>query len=260
MLDLKQIRTISANLKKSFLFKPYIYLYGGEPTLNPAFRKIVNYLDMNDYKLSIITNTANLKATLHVIRRTKNLINVTFSANEKNMFNLKKYLLPKGKNINLNIPIDILLRPRLDLEKYFMDLDKVGFNYISIEHARLAPHNKYKKYLKKITAINETLKMRSKTPIFFFPNIKIKDQKDYYLSRDFPQKYCRCLLPWVNCQVRPDGQVSPCDEVDVFFGNIFSRSFRQIWFSKPYNDFRKRSLKNSKPYPICQRCSHRIYY
>ncbi|MFC1705555.1 radical SAM/SPASM domain-containing protein [Planctomycetota bacterium] len=68
-----------------------------------------------------------------------------------------------------------------------------------------------------------------------------------------------CYVGWIFCRILPNGDVSPCCRgVQIPLGNLHRDSFRQIWHSHAYQEFRRSALKLSKsdPYfhPIeCQR-------
>lgn len=49
-----------------------------------------------------------------------------------------------------------------------------------------------------------------------------------------------CTIGWLFCRVMADGQVAPCCRgVNIPMGNLHNRSFKEIWFSEKYNNFRK---------------------
>jgi len=59
-----------------------------------------------------------------------------------------------------------------------------------------------------------------------------------------------CYIGWLFARIMADGQVAPCCRgVCIPMGNINTRSFREIWHSKKYNDFRRRSLAGNKSDP-----------
>jgi len=68
-----------------------------------------------------------------------------------------------------------------------------------------------------------------------------------------------CKWPWKGSYITADGFVTPCcangsDPDKINFGNLFERSYEEIWNSKAYQDFRH-ELKSQTARPsICQDC------
>lgn len=71
-----------------------------------------------------------------------------------------------------------------------------------------------------------------------------------------------CHVPWVDIYITADGYAIPCpiqgtDPRLVNFGNLFEKSFDEIWNGDLYKDFR-RGLVSDNPSPICKDCVYRI--
>ncbi len=70
-----------------------------------------------------------------------------------------------------------------------------------------------------------------------------------------------CHVPWVDIYITADGYAIPCpiqgtDPRLVNFGNLFEKSFDEIWNGDLYKDFRRR-LVSDDPSPICRDCVYR---
>ncbi len=68
----------------------------------------------------------------------------------------------------------------------------------------------------------------------------------------------RCWRLWTNPVITSSGDVLPCcfdKEAKYKMGNINSLSFRDIWKSEKYNEFRKQVFSNRKNIDICQNCT-----
>lgn len=104
--------------------------------------------------------------------------------------------------------------------------------------------------------IKEIKNMRSKVSISFYPNYTDEEVRNYYSSFDFvPSSYKnRCLSPWMVAYIFPDGSVRPCQSLNFSAGNIREASFREIWNSERYRNFR-RVVKDKKAFPVCVRCT-----
>jgi radical SAM protein with 4Fe4S-binding SPASM domain len=67
----------------------------------------------------------------------------------------------------------------------------------------------------------------------------------------------QCVWPWESSYISKTGDVVPCciigDEKVVSFGNINKNSFKDIWNSENYKNFRT-DIKNNKIPSYCQNC------
>jgi len=104
--------------------------------------------------------------------------------------------------------------------------------------------------------IKEIRTMRSKASISFYPNYTDEEIRNYYSSFDFtPTSYRkRCISPWMVAYIFPDGSVRPCQSLNFSAGNIRDSSFRNLWNSERYRNFR-REVKKRKFFPVCVRCT-----
>jgi radical SAM protein with 4Fe4S-binding SPASM domain len=99
---------------------------------------------------------------------------------------------------------------------------------------------------------------RGKTvvPAFFYPNFTDEEIRSYYTSFDFlPSSYKRrCLSPWMEAYVLPDGKVKPCLSLGYQMGDLHEASFKEIWNGEQAMQFR-RLLKQRRYLPVCPRCT-----
>jgi len=55
-----------------------------------------------------------------------------------------------------------------------------------------------------------------------------------------------CYVGWIYARILTNGDIIPCCKAHLFaLGNLYKNSFKDIWFSKKYNEFRKKA-KNTK--------------
>jgi MoaA/NifB/PqqE/SkfB family radical SAM enzyme len=83
------------------------------------------------------------------------------------------------------------------------------------------------------------------------PDLDLAETRLYY---EQPTRFVhsrRCLRPWLNCSLLPNGDVIPC--LSYVAGNIKEQSFSQIWNSDRFRHFRRR-LRKSRLFPACARC------
>jgi len=60
-----------------------------------------------------------------------------------------------------------------------------------------------------------------------------------------------CYVGWIYARISTNGDVIPCCKAHLFpLGNLYKNSFKSIWFSEKYNEFRKKAknTKKSDPY------------
>lgn len=67
-----------------------------------------------------------------------------------------------------------------------------------------------------------------------------------------------CWKMWHSCVVTWDGKVVPCcfdKDAKYRLGDLNKQSFREIWHSEPYQQFRKNLLVSRKEIDICTNCT-----
>ncbi len=67
-----------------------------------------------------------------------------------------------------------------------------------------------------------------------------------------------CWKLWHSSVITWDGKVVPCcfdKDASHVMGDLKKRTFREIWNSEPYLDFRQRLLRSRKEIDICSNCS-----
>ena len=106
---------------------------------------------------------------------------------------------------------------------------------------------------------NRIKKRRNNIPIIFHPNIKSRNIEAYYTEKDYPYNKNKCFYPWFVLFIQPDGNIIPCDEIDVTIGNTKTESLKVLWNNAEYVNFRKSILVNGISHSICNRCDHREY-
>jgi MoaA/NifB/PqqE/SkfB family radical SAM enzyme len=85
-----------------------------------------------------------------------------------------------------------------------------------------------------------------------FPDLSFDGMKTYYQdSLSSIGKYRRCLSPWMNTRILPNGDVIPC--IDSFWGNLKKNNFFEIWNGDEAKRFRK-ALREAGTFPGCMRC------
>jgi len=97
---------------------------------------------------------------------------------------------------------------------------------------------------------------KSKLPILFVPNLKPEEIQTYYNEPENFFGYKKCISPWFQLDVMPNGDTVTCrDFPDFVTGNIKESSILEIYNSEKHRKFRRalRSCENGV-FPICSRC------
>jgi len=104
--------------------------------------------------------------------------------------------------------------------------------------------------------VKEIKSRKNKCPILFIPSIKTSEIPVYYNEPGNFLGYKRCLAPWFQVDIMPNGNVVNCrDFPDFVMGNIKETSLLQIYNNERFRAFR-RTLKKSRNgvLPLCSRC------
>ena len=111
--------------------------------------------------------------------------------------------------------------------------------------------------INKITQqIQEIKSSKFSTPILFVPDLRPDEIRTYYTEPENFFGYKRCISPWFQLDVMPNGDTVTCrDFPDFITGNIKERSILEIYNSEKHRKFRRalRSCENGV-FPICSRC------
>jgi len=68
----------------------------------------------------------------------------------------------------------------------------------------------------------------------------------------------QCWRMWQACVITWDGKIVPCcfdKDAKYQLGDLNKNTFNEIWFSKPYQEFRQNILKGRKQIDICTNCT-----
>ncbi len=68
----------------------------------------------------------------------------------------------------------------------------------------------------------------------------------------------KCWKMWQSCVITWDGGVIPCcfdKDANHTMGNVHEKSFKEIWNSKPYQNFRNALLHSRSEIEICKNCT-----
>lgn len=104
-----------------------------------------------------------------------------------------------------------------------------------------------------VVQIEAVKKRKSRVPVYFIPEMHPSQVRTYYRdSTRFVVKN-RCLDPWLNCHIMPDGDVLLCADLDWVSGNLQEADFKKIWNNERSRQLR-RELRRFLVFPACSRC------
>jgi radical SAM protein with 4Fe4S-binding SPASM domain len=95
-----------------------------------------------------------------------------------------------------------------------------------------------------------------RTPVLFVPDLKPEATRTYYTEPENFFGYKKCVSPWFQLDVMPNGDTVTCrDFPDFVTGNIMESSITEIYNNEKHRKFRQalRSCDNGV-FPICSRC------
>ena len=109
---------------------------------------------------------------------------------------------------------------------------------------------------KLIAKLDEVKALSSALDVSAYPNLTEDEIRRYYTSFEFmPTSYkARCMSPWMVAYIFPDATVRPCNSLCFVAGSLREHTFREIWNSPRYVEFRQ-SLQQERLFPACIRCT-----
>jgi len=87
------------------------------------------------------------------------------------------------------------------------------------------------------------------------PSLSGTDMRDYYLKPSEMFGYDKCVTPFLEVNIMPNGDVVTCrDYIDVKVGNIAEKKLLDIWNDEGFVRFRRLLLSKGGLLPQCTRC------
>lgn len=265
-MKIEDIKLIEKNIRRSFRWKPRIHLFGGEPTINNDFLEIVRYLTGKGYRISMTTNGAGLRELVEPICAAGARIEINLSLNtmdfKEQLSALDLFEKHDQKNrIYLNLACPINRENQDSLIDIIKTYDESHARCITLQHS-IFTENRVPDIdpvpLKK--QVEEIRKYKFRKPVIFFPDIKTDDIEHYYSNPEFPFNRNKCVLPWLVLFIKPNGDVTVCEEIETVIGNARSDKLSGVWNSEKYREFRQNIQRKGVSHPVCYRCCHRQYY
>ena len=250
-------KVIDQTYKKSYYLNFY---FQGEPFINPDFLEMVKYAD--DKKMYTATSTnahflneANAQKTIE-----SGLSRLTISIDGTTQETYESY--------RKNGSLEKVIAGTKNIIKWKKEL-KSNTPYIIFQFLVVKPNEHQIEDAKKLADELGVDEIRFKTAQLYdfkhgnnlMPSIekysryKKKADGTYRLKNRMLNE---CWRMWSSCVITWDGKVVPCcfdKDATHQLGEIEQTPLKEIWKSKPYNDFRKALLTNRQEIDICQNCT-----
>lgn len=93
-------------------------------------------------------------------------------------------------------------------------------------------------------------------PVSFVPNLPYSDIERYYTDPEDFLGWKKCLTPWVEANIMPNGDVVNCrDFPDMVMGNITQNTLLEIFNDENFKKFRRALAEQPDGvFPLCSRC------
>ena len=285
------------------VFKPRIYLWGGEPLMYPAFSGLLKYIEEKKQYAIVNTNGVLLERYAdELVGRGVDGLDISIDgppwihdeirgvpgtfdrviSGVRRLRESQERLRRKKPMVKVVCTISEMnqawLEKTLDLVESTGLFDAVIFNlgWFTTEKIGEANDRIFRKYLgcgsvswkdfvgalgrvdpKKVGSFMEMVNSRRKKrtiPVFFIPPISPQEVETYYSRPALLLGKKICFSPWLNPEIRPNGDVTFCpDFPDYIIGNLKEESFMEIWNGERARKFRAVLLKRGL-FPICSRC------
>jgi len=253
---------------------------GGEPFTHPDMFKILKLIKKYNFTVQVFTNLTMLsKEKLRKISEIGvdileiNLSGVTaktyskiHSCSEKVFYDLvesMKYLAKLGKTkFRIMNPICSLNYSEIpEMVKFGKE---VGAEAVYLGHLQTTPQTKYldlnekqrnevKKFVKKLDHDIEN------NFDYFLQVLDMNERKGSHTKELFDK--VGCLISFYEAQIHMDGTIAPCCLHPPIF-KIDNRSFKEIWGSIEYKDYREKVLelyKHKEKKMLCRGCEMCVY-
>lgn len=236
------------------------FYFQGEPYLNPDFLKMVKIASDNNLYTITSTNAHYLSDEVSKETIWSGLDEVVISIDGVTQDVYEQYRVGGKLNKVLEGAANIIKwKKQLKSRTPFVIFQFVAFS--SNEHQV----NDMKKLAKEMGAD----KVRIKTAqIYDFENSQQLIPKTDSLSRYKKNQsgaweiknplLNQCWRMWQACVITWDGKVVPCcfdKDAKYQLGDLTKTTFKEIWFSEPYQLFRQNILKSRKEIDICTNCT-----
>ena len=249
MLEPQLFESVVDQLHSTLIY--LTFYFQGEPYLNPHFLAMVKYASLKDIYTSTSTNghyldDKNSKKTVE-----SGLDRLIISIDGTTQESFAKYRIGGDlEKVIAGLKTLIKWKKELKIATPFIVLQFIVFR-----------HNEHE--IKEIKSMARLLGIHLQ-----IKTAQVYDESDKEILLPENKKYSRyhhtaelidsCWKMWHSCVITWDGKVVPCcfdKDAKYKLGDVKTASFKEIWQSEPYQNFRKSLLISRKEIDICTNCS-----
>ena len=258
MMELTTFKNIIDELHENL---SYLILYfQGEPYLNPSFLEAIQYASSKKIYTATSTNAHYLtkENAFNTVKSGLSRLIVSMDGTDQGSY--EKYRI--GGNLTKVIEgVENLVAAKKYLKNHtpFIILQFLLFKHNTHQIPEI------KKLAKKLGVD----KLEFKTAqVYDFEKgsdlIPIQDQYSRYQKNGVDNMKIKsdhlnkCWKMWHSCVMTWDGNIVPCcfdKDAKYIMGNIHKHSFKEIWNSEKYQEFRSKLFTNRKEIDICKNCT-----
>jgi MoaA/NifB/PqqE/SkfB family radical SAM enzyme len=252
---------------------------GGEPLLHPNIMNIIEEVKSKGFKCTLTTSFNNIdeREIKELTKFNIDELAVSIWAGDEETYLLthpnrrKEHFLKIKENLKLfnslkkntkvtlaNVILNLNYSSIEEMANFAISVgaDAVYFTLVDVispDMDSLLLNDKQYQYLEE-NFINVVSKLRDEKIEVenlegTIARIKTQDKKgnyDYSRINSIP-----CYVGWIFARILANGEVVPCCRgVKYKMGDLYKTSFKDIWFSKKYNEFRYRALNLPKYHPF----------
>ncbi|MBN1953803.1 MAG: radical SAM protein [Anaerolineae bacterium] len=281
-LALDELKGVVDDLAASFLFKPFIHLIGGEPLLRRDLLPLVAYIKERRFNCSLTTNGFLLERhAAELVRLGLDRIHVSIDGPPE-VHDVERQVPGAHDRAVAGIQALVAARQRLGSDRPAITINTVvtgeslphlermipiaqtaGADALTYQHLVFddcSAHDASTLDVEQLLATIPRLKQQARAaglPITFFPHMKDDTLRRYYQGRE-EELNRMCVFPWYVVRVDLEGNITPCRGFVVDNVRTKNVSFRQVWNSPRFRQYR-RDLARQGVFDDCGRCCHRQF-
>lgn len=222
-------------------------------------------LGFDELKITTMAGTAEMYVATHPGSNQKDFSRLTdhllYIAQRKKILGLKRPLVNLiFVSVGLNFDhVDAFV----DFSRR-VDADRVTFRPVDDIHdaglARIVPSDEQSRsMIRRLKKANATLNAHGISHNIDYFSKAYKQQ----LNTKQLYRYVPCYYGWLQPRIEIDGTVHACCRCNGSLGNIYQKSFHEIWFGPSYRRFRRQAIhintgRHKIPDCACDRCPHYI--
>ena len=258
MLDPEMFKKFVLQIKKHV--HSLTFYFQGEPYLNPDFLKMVRTASDNNLYTITSTNAHYLNDEVSKQTIQSGLDEIIISIDGTSQETYEQY--------RVGGQLDKVLAGAQNIIKWKKEL-KSRKPYVVFQFVAFRSNEHQVNDIKKLGRDMGADIVRIKTAqIYDFENSQGMIPKNEALSRykknssgkwEIKNRLLdQCWRMWQACVITWDGKIVPCcfdKDAKYQLGDLTNNTFKEIWFSKPYHEFRQSILKSRKEIDICTNCT-----